>query len=312
MTRKQSLIRRCLAVLSASLLATAWAVGTSIPASAAPTKAIEIVSVTNTANSDLGLLVQDQTFAVEVRVVTKSGRPTTVRNETTITVTASGPGILEGEGENGTNATIQANGSSATFSDLTYSPFDNDVVLTVSATSGEELLQDEITVDFALTAVRGIPPANGLFDLDDPNCGAGNGVPTSDEPTCGHLLTTGADGPVVMSVGSCENLGPCRTAGGITALVVTVSLNIQHSQDDPHSTMILACDKVLCGGTGVPKLPVIYTFDNDGDLTETADSCPRKNDLGNFEVCVDYVQSMRSDGDLYLVVLFNRDIRFAG
>ena len=68
-------------------------------------------------------------------------------------------------------------------------------------------------MDFALTAVRGIPNPNSnqVFDLDDPNCGAGNGVPTSEEPTCGHLLTTGAEGPVVMSVGSCEGLGPDPT-----------------------------------------------------------------------------------------------------
>jgi hypothetical protein len=114
-----------------------------------------------------------------------------------------------------------------------------------------------------------------------------------------------------MSVGSCEDAGPCRTGGGTTALVVTVNADIQHSQGE-HSTVILSCDKVLCGGTGVPKLPVIYTFDNNGDLTETAGACPRKNDLGNLEICVDYVQSMRSDGDLYLHVLFNHDVRMSG
>jgi hypothetical protein len=316
LTRKQSLIRRSVAVLSAALLTAAWAVGISVPASAAATKALEIVSVTNTENSNLGLLVQGQEFAVEVRVVTKSGRPTTVKNETMITVTASGPGILEGEGENGTNATIPANGSSATFSELTYSPFDNDVVLTVSATSGDELVQDEITVDFALTAVRDVATQGQAFDLDDPNCGAGDGVPTSDEPTCGHLLTTGAGGPVVMSVGSCDGLGsnntnPCRTGGGTTALVVTLTANI--SEDDPHSTMILACDKVLCGQAGVPHLPVFFTLENTGPLNDVAPACQKKGVLDEgLKACVDYVSSMRSDGDLFLFVLFNLDARFAG
>ena len=114
-----------------------------------------------------------------------------------------------------------------------------------------------------------------------------------------------------MSVGSCEDAGPCRTNGGITALVVTVNADIQHSQGE-HSTVILSCDKVLCGGTGVPKLKVIYTFDNNGDLTNTAGACPRKSDLGNLEICVDYVSSMRSDGDLYLHVLFDHDLRMSG
>lgn len=113
-----------------------------------------------------------------------------------------------------------------------------------------------------------------------------------------------------MSVGSCDDAGPCTTSGGFTALVVTVNADIQHPQGQ-HSTLILSCDKVLCGGTGVPKRPVIYTFDNNGDLTETAGACPRKNDLGSLEVCVDYVSSMRSDGDLYLFVLFDHDVRFS-
>ena len=46
LTRKQSLIRRSLVVLSTVLLATAWAVGISTPASAAAARALEIVSVT--------------------------------------------------------------------------------------------------------------------------------------------------------------------------------------------------------------------------------------------------------------------------
>jgi hypothetical protein len=318
LTRKQSLIRRSLAALSVALLAGAWAIGISTPASAAPAKALEIVSVTNTQNSNLGLLVQDQTFAVEVRVVNNSGRPTTVKDATTISLTASGPGTLTGV----TEETIPANGSGARFSDLTYSPFDNDVVLTVSVVSGEELLPDEITVDFALTAVRDIATRGVAFDLDDTNCGAGNGVPTSDEPTCGHLLTTGAEGPVVMSVGSCEGLGPdpdhpttpCRTVNGITGLVVTLNANIQHSQDDPHSTMIMACDKVLCGGTGVPKLPVFYTLQNTGPLNDVAaPACTKKGVLDEgLKACVDYVSSMRSDGDLYLFVLFDLDARWSG
>ena len=47
LTRKQSLIRRSLVVLSAVLLAAAWAVGISTPASAAQAKALEIVSITD-------------------------------------------------------------------------------------------------------------------------------------------------------------------------------------------------------------------------------------------------------------------------
>jgi hypothetical protein len=151
------------------------------------------------------------------------------------------------------------------------------------------------------------------LDLQDPECGVG-GAPTPEEPTCGHLLTKGADGLVIMSVGSCENLGPCRTDGNTTGLVVTLIAEIEHPDPmDPYSTMILACDKVLCGGSGVPKLPVFYTFDNNGDLLpEPAPECPAKGVLGDQDICVDYVQSTRHQSDLYLYVLFNHDIRWGG
>jgi hypothetical protein len=122
-----------------------------------------------------------------------------------------------------------------------------------------------------------------------------------------------------MSVGSCESLGPnstnpCRAAGGTTALLVTLFANLEHSQDDPHSTMILSCDKDLCGQTGVPKLPVFFTLENTGPLNDmAAPACTRKGVLDEgLKACVDYVSSMRSDGDLYLFVLFNLDARWHG
>jgi hypothetical protein len=311
--RKHSLIRRSLVVLSAVLLATAWAVGISTPASAAPAKALEIVSVTNTQESGLGLLVQGQEFAVEVRVVTNSGRTTTVSEETRITVTASEP-TLEGKSQNGTNATIPANGSGTTFSRLTFSPFNNDVVLTVSVQSGVELLADEISVDFALTAVGREAEPNMV--VTDDACVA----PTEVVPICGQLLLPhgamsngpGGRSDVVLSIGSCENLGPCRTVDGI-ALVATGAFNAGELYDKTSpATLVIACDKVLCGGTGVPKLPLIYTFNNDGDLDQRADGCPRKGVIGTEQkACVDYVSSTRSDGDLYLHLLFARDFRGA-
>jgi hypothetical protein len=251
----------------------------------------------------------DEEFTVLVRVVDRNGDPATVSKDTTIVLEeVSGGGTLNVR--NGSEDILKGD-SQATFAEVSYSPSANPV-LRVRVTSGVQLTSDSITVPIALSAVsrQNLDPGDAV-DLADPNCGGGSGVPTSAQPTCGHLLTDGVDEDVVMSVGSCEDAGPCRTNDGFTALVVTVNANIQHPQGE-HSTMILSCDKVLCGGTGVPKLPVIYTFDNNGDLTEEAGSCPRKNDLGNLDVCVDYVSSMRSDGDLYLHVLFDHDIRFSG
>jgi hypothetical protein len=299
-------------VLSAVLLTVAGAVGISTPASAAAAKALEIVSVrtsdtelTTCPSVDRCAILQGQDFDVRVRVVDRNGAAAQVSKDTTIVLEdLSGGGTLTGD----VSEVIPQNGSEATFMGLSYTPSANPT-FRVRATSGVQLNSDSLTVPIAITAVgrQNLDPSDAL-DLTDPNCGGGSGVPTATQPTCGHLVTDGVDGDVVMSVGSCEDAGPCLTGGGTRALVVTINANIQHSQGE-HSTVILSCDKVLCGGTGVPKLPVIYTFDNNGDLTQTAKACPRKNDIGNFEVCVDYVQSMRSDGDLYLVVLLAHDWR---
>ena len=317
-------VRRSLAVLIAALLAVAWTVGISIPASAAPARALEIFSVTTEdpehrelcPSADRCAILKGEAFTVQVRVVDRAGQPATVSKDTTIVLEKlSGEGTLGGPDLN--PVTILRNGSEAKFTGLTYTPSGNPT-LGVRVTSGVQLSSDKLLVPIADTAVaKTVVKRGDLLDLNDPNCGDATGAPTSEDPTCGHLLTTGAVGDVVMSVGSCKDLRPtsepprCRTVGTTTALVVTVNADIEHSPGG-YSTVILSCDKVLCGGTGVPKLPVIYTFDNNGDLTQTAPACPRKNDLGSLEICVDYVQSMRSDSDLYLVVLFDHDLRISG
>ena len=292
-------------MLSTALLTAAWVVGVSVPASAAPTKgSLDIVlPVTNSANSELGsLLVQGQGFAVQVRVLDPDGQPTTVNQRTSIRLEeVSGPGNLGGT----TTADIPRNGSGVTIRGATYSEVANGVKLRVTATSGVQLdPSKEVSVDVALTAVSDNVKRGATLDLKDKNCGDGGGVPTPAEPICGHLLSKGADGLVIMSVGSCEGLG-CD----IGDLLVTVSADIQPTNADPYSTMILGCDKTLCGGSGVPKIPVFYTFDNTAELNpEKVPECPAKGVLGG-DICVDYVQSTRSQGDLFIYVLFAHDIR---
>ena len=60
------------------------------------------------------------------------------------------------------------------------------------------------------------------------------------------------------------------------------------------------------------KFKVIYTLNNTGPLNKVAPPCPKKGVIGKHQkACVDYKQSVRRDGDLYLPVLFNVDGRFA-
>ena len=312
MPRTSSPLRRSLAMLSVAFLAAVWVAGISIPATAAPIKgSLDIVSVTDTA-SGLGGPVQNRPFSVAVRVLDAAGQPTTVNQATTIVLEkVSGTGVLGGT----TTAVIPRNGSGATISGATYSQFENGVVLRVRAASGAQLAPDEVTVEVALTAVGADASPGRSLNVRDSTCLA----PTTAVPNCGQfLLPNGASGHVTLSVGSCDGLGPCRTSGGIEALVITAIANLKDAQGNPlysnlqPATLVVACDKDLCRETanGVPSLPLIYTLDNTGDLDKTAPPCPAKGVLGaGQEACVDYVQSSRSQGDLYLYLLFNVDAR---
>ncbi len=160
MTPKQSLLRRCLAVLSAALLAAALVMlGTWLPAGATGTHGeggdrddadtLRIVLITDQ-DSRLQYPVQDRKFDVVVQAVDDDGKPINVSKPTKIElVEVSGPGELGGN----TTAVIQKGFSSTTIVGATYSQFANGVVLKVKVVYGEDLAPGKITVEVALTAV---------------------------------------------------------------------------------------------------------------------------------------------------------------
>jgi hypothetical protein len=281
---------------------------------------------------DSGLLwpVQDRKFDVVVQAVDDDGRPIKVSEPTKIKLKeVSGPGQLGGN----TTAIIQKDFSSTIISGATYSQFANGVVLKVKVVYGEDLAPDKITVEVALTAVGADAKPGKPLKLKDPDCAA----PTSTVPTCGILLLeNGADGHVTLSVGSCDGLvkisdrlRECRERDDVEGLVITAIASFKDSDGDPlysrknPAKVILACDKVLCGKSGhkwhgenghkKPRIRVLYTLNNIGPLTNVAPPCEKKGVLGKGQkVCVDYKNSKRRDGDLYLPVLFNVDMRFGG
>jgi hypothetical protein len=314
MSRTTSLVRRHLALLGVALLTAVGAAGTAVPADAAPVRAsLDITSVVDTA-SGLAAPVQNRPFDVVVRVLDSAGAPAPVNQATTVVLEeVAGPGDLGGT----TTAVIPRNGSGTTISGATYNKFANGVELRVRATSGVNLGSDTVTVDVAYSAVGTTASPRQSKTVTDPNCGA----PTADVPNCGQfLLPNGANGPVTLSVGSCDGLGPCRTTATAQALVVTAIANFKDAEGKPlytrssPATVVVACDKDLCRevSNGVPKIPVLYTFDNTGVLDKSAPPCPAKGVVGaDQDACVDYVQSTRNQGDLYLFVNFVHDARFS-
>ena len=329
MTPKQSFFRRCLAVLSAALLAAALVIiGTWLPAGATGTHGeggarddVEALRIVLIRDQDSGLPwpVEGQKFDVVVQVVDDDGKPVKVSKATKIKLEeVSGPGELGGN----TTAVIQAGFSSITIFDATYSQFANGVKLKVKVVYGDQLAPGKITVEVALTAVGADAKPGTALTLTDPKCLA----PTAEVPNCGiFVLKNGADGHVTLSVGSCDGLAErfkgCREVGNTEALVITAIASLKDSDGDSlysrkhPAKVILACDAVLCGKNGhkKPKIPVLYTLNNTGPLTKVAPPCEKKGVIGKGQkVCVDYKNSKRRDGDLYLPVLFNVDGRFSG
>jgi len=329
MTPKKSLLRRCLAVLSAALLAAALVIiATRLPADATGTHgeggdrdvdALRIVLITDT-GSGLQWPVQNRPFNVVVQAVDDDGNPIKVSEPTKIKlVEVSGPGTLGGN----TTAVIQQGFSSTTIVGATYSQFANGVKLKVKVVYGEDLAPGKITVEVALTAVGADAKPGTALTLKDPKC-----TPTSDVPSCGiFVLKNGADGHVTLSVGSCDglvkvdDLRHCREVGDTEALVVTAIGSLKDAEGDPlyskkhPAKVILACDKVLCPKIDHKhhKIKVIYTLNNTGPLTKVAPPCPKKGVIGkDQEACVDYRHAFRKDGDLYLPFLYKVDARMSG
>ena len=229
----------------------------------------------------------------------------------------SGPGELRGN----TTAVIQKGFSSTIISGATYSQFANGVVLSVKVVYGEHLDSDKITVEVALTAVGANAKPGKPLKLKDPDCAA----PTSKVPTCGILLLkNGADGHVTLSIGSCDGLaesfGGCREVDKTEGLVITAIGSLRDSDGDPlysrkhPAKIILSCDEVLCPKTNdVTEFQVFFTLNNTGPLKKEAPPCPKKGVLGKDQkACVDYKNSKRRDGDLYLPFLFKVDGRTHG
>jgi len=330
MTPKKSLLRRFLAVLGAALVAGALVfVGSWVPSDATGSPGengdrddanhLRIVLIRDRGS---GLLwpVQDRKFDVVVEVVDDDGQPVRVDEPTKIKLKeVSGPGELSGN----TTAIIQKNFSSTVILGAKYSEVANGVVFKVKVVYGERLLSAKITVEVALTAVGANAKPGEPLKLVDPNCAA----PTSTVPTCGILkLKNGADGHVTLSVGSCDGLvkvgdwlRECGERNDVEALVVTAIGSLRDSDGDPlynrehPAKVILACDKALCPKTkDVTKFKVLFTLNNIGPLKKVAPPCEEDGELGKGQkVCVDYENSKRRDGDLYLPVLYKTDIRIS-
>lgn len=134
---------------------------------------------------------------------------------------------------------------------------------------------------------------------------------TTEHPVCGVvLLPNGAVSPqVLLSLGVCDTTyAGCGSARG-SVVQVLADVTGLYAPTSP-ATILMKCDKTLCGGGAIHKQSLSYSLAGNAALTP-APPCPAKSTIGDGqEVCVDYVQSNRDkSGDTHLYLLFTRDAR---
>ena len=133
---------------------------------------------------------------------------------------------------------------------------------------------------------------------------------TAQDPVCGVVIlpTGAASSQVLLSLGSCDDsaYSGCGDARG--SVVQTLAALDGYSSTSP-ATIIIKCDKSLCGGGAIHKQVLSYTLGGNTALTQAV-ACPGKGRTGAEPACVDYVQSKRDgSGDTHLYLLFTADAR---
>jgi len=145
--------------------------------------------------------------------------------------------------------------------------------------------------------------------------------PTPEVPSCVDvLLPNGLYSNVFFSTGTCGGSIGCRDS---RLDVLQVLADLGGMADSPNTakytktspaTLVVKCDKELCGGGAIQRNVLRASLDPTGDLA-TVPACAAKGVIDadpKVESCVDFVQSKRDgSGDTYLYWLVTRDARMS-
>jgi hypothetical protein len=199
----------------------------------------------------------------------------------------------------------------------------NRVVLTVSAPAAATVPSPGSSVTFdVLSEIRpNIPATSGsAFEAGiGANADCVSAEPAT--PVCGIVrLPRGSSTNVLLSVGACDvdpdpvaPYAPCYEGpngpGGAVVQSLFTQPAVPYSIGSP-ATIVLKCDKTLCGTGSIQGLTVLFSL-NGNDPLGAPEACPAKGVMATpGEPCVDYVQSKRDgSGDTHLFLLTDRDIR---
>ena len=153
---------------------------------------------------------------------------------------------------------------------------------------------------------------------------AGNGLPcepTPGNPTCVDLvLPKGVGSDIFFATGACDGGVNCGR-NGIEVLQVLAKIEGPYQKTSP-ATLVVKCDKSLCGGGAIQRNVLYASLEKTGPLAPVS-ACAAKGVIDpdvtpddptdtEIESCVDYVQSKRDgSGDTYLYWLITRDARMS-
>ena len=284
---------------------------------AGPAALLEITSVIDNvtgevfdpiANDLVDIVVEGELFTVTARTLDAFGNvaPVTAATMLTLAQTGGPAGTLSGN----LNGTIAAGASTGSIAGATYAPYGNGVVLAVSAPG---LIGDTLVLDVQLLGYSKVLSPGVANTVVNPACA--NATP--EQPVCGGLLLpNGAKGRVLLSQGKCRDITTCL--GSIDdALLVNGKANLQNTDGSKlytrakPATLVLKCDKTLCGGGNNNTFPVTVDLDGDGVGFADAPPCPAKGRVGADQTfCFDTRLSTRDNaGDLIAYIQFVEDIR---
>jgi hypothetical protein len=321
----------CLAVVASSLAA-----GTASGANPAPVS-ISIDGIVGQDLAELGDLPPgaaplvfarvDQTFLVDVSFYDSLGASAAFNSDVTLEITGTSN---SGSAALAPSRVLVPKGNTSFSLPTSIGSAANQVVLTVKVVGkgapkgvapGVSYLPDaDPAKDLRFDVVSDARIVNGDSGFvqgigGDANCTDA----TQQSPVCGIvLLPDGAGAKVLLSVGACDPApdapyAPCfvgkKGAGGAVVQTLFAQPTTPYSVDSP-ATLVVKCDKTLCGTGAISGLTVAYSLTGNGALVDAV-ACPAKGTMATAGVpCVDYVQSKRDgSGDTHLFLLTDRDLR---
>jgi hypothetical protein len=256
----------------------------------------------------LTLLAKDQPFSVTVTARDAFGNPAAFTG--TVSLSSSG-GTGSGAGSLTAPDLTFTGSATATVDGVTYSDYGNSITLRASATGLTDGTRFIDVTQFTTTK-----PASPGQALNVNLTGCTDATPQV--PVCvSLLLPNGAAGPVTVAQGECDPFTPCLTGPQNEALLFNGIADLTDGSTNLYTrrapaTIVLRCDKTLCGGAGVNAFPLLFQETGWAPTRfEVAPPCPAKGRIGSTQrFCQDFRQNNRDNaGDLVAYLLFLEDAK---